>query len=112
MSDFEITVDSTAVSHAFERFESACADLRPAMRDIGGLLGKLTEENIRAQRRPLWDPIAQATILQRLREETERRNAEGIRPVPEGWKPLGQTQPQDWGCFSTPVGMFLDNRLC
>lgn len=62
----EITVDSAHVAQAFERLEAALADLRPAMRDIGGLLEKETDDNFRAQGRPPWPKLSQATLLHRL----------------------------------------------
>lgn len=62
----EITVDSALVAEAFERLEAAVKDMRPAMRDIGGLLEKETDDNFRAQGRPPWPRLSQATILRRL----------------------------------------------
>lgn len=77
----EITVDSAAVAEAFKRLEAACSNLLPAMRDIGGLLEKETEENFRAQGRPPWPPLSQATILQRLAgrdKEKKRKKVSGV----------------------------------
>ncbi|WP_301386641.1 phage virion morphogenesis protein [uncultured Bilophila sp.] len=77
----EITVDSAAVAEAFERLEAACRNLRPAMRDIGGLREKETEENFRAQGRPPWPQLSQVTILQRLAgrdKEKKHKKVSGI----------------------------------
>ena len=65
-ASIEITVDSALVAEAFDRLEAAVKDLRPAMRNAGGLLEKETNENFRAQGRPPWQPLSQATILHRL----------------------------------------------
>ena len=56
-----ITVESAVVEAALDRLARAARDLRPVMRDIGGLLEKETDDNFRAQGRPHWLAILQDT---------------------------------------------------
>lgn len=76
-----ITVESAAVEAALDRLARAARDLRPAMRDIGGLLEKETDANFRAQGRPHWKPLSQATILNRLMGKTKDGKSKGIASV-------------------------------
>ena len=76
-----ITVESAAVEAALDRLARAARDLRPAMRDIGGLLEKETDDNFRAQGRPHWKPLSQATILNRLMGKTKDGKSKGIASV-------------------------------
>lgn len=46
-----ITIESSALEAALDRLARAARDLHPAMRDIGGLLEKETDDNFRAQGR-------------------------------------------------------------
>lgn len=76
-----ITVESSALDAAFERLTNAVRDLRPAMRDIGGLLEKETDDNFRAQGRPAWPALSQATILNRLMGKDKEGKSKGISSV-------------------------------
>lgn len=76
-----ITVESAVVEAALDRLARAARDLRPAMRDIGGLLEKETDDNFRAQGRPHWKPLSQATILNRLMGKTKDGKSKGIASV-------------------------------
>nr|DAK89308.1 MAG TPA: virion morphogenesis protein [Caudoviricetes sp.] len=76
-----ITVDSSAIEAALDRLARAARDLRPAMRDIGGLLEKETDENFRAQGRPPWPPLSQATILNRLMGRDRKGKSKGIASI-------------------------------
>ena len=51
------------------------------MRDIGGLLEKETDDNFRAQGRPRWKPLSQATILNRLMGKTRDGKSKGIASI-------------------------------
>lgn len=76
-----ITIESDAVEAALDRLARAARDLRPAMRDIGGLLEKETNDNFRAQGRPPWPQLSQATILNRLMGKTKDGKSKGIASV-------------------------------
>lgn len=76
-----ITVESAVVEAALDRLARAARDLRPAMRDIGGLLEKETDDNFRAQGRPHWKPLSQATILNRLMGKDREGRSKGISSV-------------------------------
>lgn len=76
-----ITIESDAVETALDRLARAARDLRPAMRDIGGLLEKETNDNFRAQGRPPWPPLSQATILNRLMGKTKDGKSKGIASI-------------------------------
>ncbi len=76
-----ITIESDAVEAALDRLARAARDLRPAMRDIGGLLEKETNDNFRAQGRPPWPPLSQATILNRLMGKTKDGKSKGIASI-------------------------------
>lgn len=76
-----ITVDSSALEEALDRLARSARNLRPAMRDIGGLLEKETDENFRAQGRPRWKPLSQATILNRLMGRDKEGKSKGIASV-------------------------------
>lgn len=76
-----ITVESAVVEAALDRLARAARDLRPVMRDIGGLLEKETDDNFRAQGRPHWKPLSQATILNRLMGKTKDGKSKGIASV-------------------------------
>ena len=76
-----ITVDSSAIEAALDRLAHSARNLRPAMRDIGGLLEKETDENFRAQGRPRWKPLSQATILNRLMGKDREGRSKGISSV-------------------------------
>ena len=76
-----ITVESAVVEAALDRLARAARDLRPAMRDIGGLLEKETDDNFRAQGRPRWKPLSQATILNRLMGKDREGRSKGISSV-------------------------------
>ncbi len=69
MSDqklIEVDVNMKPFEEALKRLARSTRDLRPAMRDIGGLLEKETFDNFRAQGRPAWKPLSQVTIINRL----------------------------------------------
>lgn len=76
-----ITIESDALEAALDRLAKAARDLRPAMRDIGGLLEKETDDNFRAQGRPAWPPLSQATILNRLMGKTKDGKSKGIASI-------------------------------
>lgn len=76
-----ITIESDAVEAALDRLARAARDLRPAMRDIGGLLEKETNDNFRAQGRPPWPQLSQATILNRLMGKTKDGKSKGIASI-------------------------------
>lgn len=76
-----ITVESAVVEAALDRLARAARNLRPAMRDIGGLLKKETDDNFRAQGRPHWKPLSQATILNRLMGKDREGRSKGISSV-------------------------------
>ena len=76
-----ITIESSALEAALDRLARAARDLRPAMRDIGGLLEKETDDNFRAQGRPRWKPLSQATILNRLMGKTRDGKSKGIASI-------------------------------
>ena len=76
-----ITIESDAVETALDRLARAARDLRPAMRDIGGLLEKETNDNFRAQGRPRWKLLSQATILNRLMGKTRDGKSKGIASI-------------------------------
>ncbi len=76
-----ITIKSAALEAALDRLARAARDLRPAMRDIGGLLEKETDDNFRAQGRPAWPPLSQATILNRLMGKTKDGKSKGIASI-------------------------------
>lgn len=76
-----ITVESGAVEAALERLSHAAHSLHPVMRDIGGLLEKETNDTFRAQGRPAWQPLSQATILNRLMGKTKDGKSKGIASV-------------------------------
>lgn len=76
-----ITIESDAVETALDRLARAARDLRPAMRDIGGLLEKETNDNFRAQGRPPWPQLSQATILNRLMGKTKDGKSKGIASI-------------------------------
>ena len=76
-----ITIESSALEAALDRLARAARDLHPAMRDIGGLLEKETDDNFRAQGRPRWKPLSQATILNRLMGKTRDGKSKGIASI-------------------------------
>ncbi|MGN0008164.1 MAG: phage virion morphogenesis protein [Desulfovibrionaceae bacterium] len=76
-----ITVESGAIEAALDRLARAARDLRPVMRDIGGLLEKETDDNFRAQGRPAWPALSQATILNRLMGKDKEGKSKGISSV-------------------------------
>lgn len=76
-----ITIESSALEAALDRLARAARDLHPAMRDIGGLLEKETDDNFRAQGRPRWKPLSQATILNRLMGKDREGKSKGISSV-------------------------------
>ena len=76
-----ITIESDAVETALDRLARAARDLRPAMRDIGGLLEKETNDNFRAQGRPSWPRLSQATILNRLMGKDREGRSKGIASI-------------------------------
>ena len=76
-----ITIESDAVETALDRLARAARDLRPAMRDIGGLLEKETNDNFRAQGRPSWPRLSQATILNRLMGKDREGKSKGIASI-------------------------------
>lgn len=76
-----ITIESDAVEAALDRLARAARDLRPAMRDIGGLLEKETNDNFRAQGRPSWPRLSQATILNRLMGKDREGRSKGIASI-------------------------------
>ena len=76
-----ITIESAALEEALDRLAKAARDLRPAMRDIGGLLEKETDDTFRAQGRPAWPPLSQTTILNRLMGKTRDGKSKGIASV-------------------------------
>ena len=49
-----ITVESAVVEAALDRLARAARDLRPAMRDIGGLLEKETDDKAGAKAFPVY----------------------------------------------------------
>lgn len=101
-----ITVESAVVEAALDRLARAARDLRPAMRDIGGLLEKETDDNFRAQGRPHWKPLSQATILNRLMGKDREGRSKGISSVlrkdgdlrhPSGHGSASQQHPRPLG---------------
>ena len=81
ITPISITIESAALEAALDRLARAARDLRPAMRDIGGLLEKETDDNFRAQGRPAWPPLSQATILNRLMGKTRDGKSRGIAGI-------------------------------
>ncbi|MDM8214686.1 phage virion morphogenesis protein [Desulfovibrio piger] len=77
----EITVQSSAIEEALDRLARSARSLEPAMRDIGGLLEKETDDNFRAQGRPRWRPLSQTTILNRLMGRDGEGNRRGISSI-------------------------------
>lgn len=67
MSDFvSITIDDSQLEGALRRLEQAGGDLTPAMRKISQALLKVTEDNLEAEGRPKWEPLAEPTRQTRL----------------------------------------------
>ena len=67
MSDFVcIVIDDTLLQDTLRRLERAGGDLTPAMRKIAGALEKITEDNLAAEGRPKWKPLAESTKHARL----------------------------------------------
>ena len=77
----EITVQSSAIEEALDRLARSARSLEPAMRDIGGLLEKETDDSFRAQGRPRWRPLSQTTILNRLMGRDGEGNRRGISSI-------------------------------
>ena len=77
----EITVQSSAIEEALDRLARSARSLEPAMRDIGGLLEKETDDNFRAQGRPRWKPLSQTTILNRLMGRDKEGRSKGVASV-------------------------------
>lgn len=90
-----ITMESDALEAALDRLARAARDLRPAMRDIGGLLEKETDDTFRAQGRPPWPPFSQATILNRLGRDTKGKS-KGIATVLRGTGACGLRRSASW----------------
>jgi len=67
VSDFvSVTIDDSQLQAALQRLEYAGIDLSPAMRKIAGALEKVTEDNLEAEGRPKWQPLAESTKHGRL----------------------------------------------
>lgn len=67
MTDFvHITIDDRQLQATLRRLERAGGDLTPAMRKISQTLLKVTEDNLAAEGRPKWAPLAESTKLARL----------------------------------------------
>lgn len=67
MSDFvSITIDDRQLQATLRNLERAGGDLTPAMRKISQTLLKITEDNLEAEGRPKWAPLAESTKLARL----------------------------------------------
>ena len=67
MSEFvSVTIDDSQLQTALQRLEYAGVDLSPAMRKIAGALEKITEDNLEAEGRPRWKPLAESTKHARL----------------------------------------------
>lgn len=67
MSEFvSVTIDDSQLQAALQRLEYAGVDLSPAMRKIAGALEKITEDNLEAEGRPRWKPLAESTKHGRL----------------------------------------------
>ena len=67
MSDFvSVTIDDRQLQETLRRLEHAGGDLTPAMRKIAGALEKITEDNLEAEGRPKWKPLAESTKHTRL----------------------------------------------
>lgn len=84
MSDqklIEVDVNMKPFEEALKRLARSTRDLRPAMRDIGGLLEKETFDNFRAQGRPAWKPLSQVTIINRLMSRDKNRKRKGVGSV-------------------------------
>lgn len=67
MSDFvSITIDDRQLQATLRNLERAGGDMTPAMRKISQTLLKITEDNLEAEGRPKWAPLAESTKLARL----------------------------------------------
>ncbi len=67
MSDFvSITIDDSQLQNTLRHLERAGGDLTPAMRKISQALLKVTEDNLAAEGRPKWQPLAESTRHARL----------------------------------------------
>jgi phage virion morphogenesis protein len=67
VSDFvNVIYDDSLMEAGFRRLEYAGGDLSPAMRKIAGALEKVTEDNLEAEGRPKWKPLAESTKHGRL----------------------------------------------
>ncbi len=77
----EITIDTGTIEAALGRLTRSASDLRPAMRDMGGLLEKETDDNFRTQGRPSWKPLASATILNRIMGKDREGKRKGLASV-------------------------------
>ena len=77
----EITVNMQPFEQALERLARSSLDMAPVMRDIAGLLERETDDNFRAQGRPPWKPLAQATILGRLMGRDKDGKSKGLGSI-------------------------------
>ena len=67
MSEFvSVIYDDSLMEAGFRRLEYAGGDTTPAMRKIAGALEKVTEDNLEAEGRPKWKPLAESTKHARL----------------------------------------------